>query len=68
MQTDVKKKASIFTTAEINKFISDDSISTPYWLVRKVAVLLAFFGGLRLTETMDLQLERIESNAAGVFG
>lgn len=47
MQTDVKKKAAVFSTEEINNFVKDDSISTAYWLVQKVVVLLAFFGGLR---------------------
>ena len=67
MQTDVKKKADVFTTNDIINFIRDDTIRTPYWLVRKVVVILAFFGGLRLKETLDLDLEKIESTPAGVF-
>ena len=66
MQIDSKKKASVFTTKEIDDFLKDESISTPYWLVRKVAVILAFFGGLRLCETLDLQLEKVQSTAEGV--
>ena len=47
--------------------LSTCMIRTPYWLVRKVVVILAFFGGLRLKETLDLDLEKIESTPAGVF-
>ena len=67
MQTDVKRKAAIFTTAQVNSFVNDNTIGSPYWLVRKIVVILAYFGGLRLTETLELQLEMIESQPDGVF-
>ena len=64
---DVKKKAKVFTKSEINKFLLDGEISTPYWKVRKVIVCLAFFGGLRHTEMMDIKVEFCESTAEGIY-
>ena len=64
---DVKSKAATFSSEEINKFIGDSSISSPYWLVRKVTASVAFYGGLRLSEMMNLSVEKFESSAEGVY-
>jgi len=65
--TDVQKKANIFQTKDINRFVHEDGISTPYWLVRKVVACLAYYGGLRSTEVMGLQVELCESTPEGVY-
>ena len=67
MDTDIKKKATIFTTTEINAFVLDENLSTPYWIVRRSIVCLAYYGGLRHTEIMGLQLEKCESTPEGVY-
>ena len=36
---DVKKKAYIFTKEEIGEFVRNDTLSGPYWLVRKALVI-----------------------------
>ena len=33
---DCKKKAETFSKENFDKFVGDESISTPYWMVRKV--------------------------------
>ena len=55
---DTKKKAKIFTYEEFEKFI-ETGMDDPYWLVRKVLVIISYFGGLRLTEAMNIKLEKI---------
>ena len=50
----------------MDSFVSDENINTPYWMVRKAGVLLAFFGGLRKTEAEALKLEDIISSSDGV--
>ena len=47
---DVKKKAAVFEEGDLETFVAAQDLSTPYWLVRKVVMILAFFGGLRHTE------------------
>ena len=64
---DIKTKARIFSSEEINKFIEDQSSCTPYWLVRKVTACVAFYGGLRLSEVMNLSIEMFISTAEGVY-
>ena len=54
-----KKKAAIFTVEELKAFCSSEELEGGYWLVRKAIVILAYFGGLRLTEAMNLVLEKI---------
>ena len=44
-----------------------DEIATPCWMVRQVIVCLAYYGGLRHTEMMGLQVEMCESTPEGVF-
>ena len=67
MDTDIKKKATVLNTAEINGFVLDENLSTPYWIVRRTIVCLAYYGGLRHTEIMELQLEKCESTPEGVY-
>ena len=64
---DIKTKARVFSALDINKFVLDPEISSPYWLVRKATVCLAYYGGLRHVETMNLKIEMCESTPAGVF-
>lgn len=54
---DVKTKAAIFSLQEFENFIQDNSLSTPYWMVRKACVILSHFGGLRLKELMELEVK-----------
>jgi integrase len=65
--TDVKKKAAVFSKDDLDAFVDNSDLSTPYWLVRKVVVILAFFGGLRHCESMDLKLERFSACPDGVY-
>ena len=41
--TDIKKKAMCFEPEDIADFVRRDSISTPYWLVRKAVMIVTFF-------------------------
>ena len=41
---DIKKKAAIFEPEDIDLFINSSN-NDPYWLVRKVIVILSYFGG-----------------------
>ena len=45
----------------------NDTLSGPYWLVRKALVIIAFFGGLRPTEVISLVLEKISIEQEGVY-
>ena len=65
--TDIKKKANIFSTDDINRFVNWDKIATPYWMVRQVLVCLAYYGGLRHSELMGLRVEMCESSPEDVF-
>ena len=56
---DTKKKASIFSKEEIDCFVMSNELTTPYWLMRLIIVLLAYFGCLRHKETMDLVVENM---------
>ena len=53
--SDVKKKTNVFTREELEKFIKECS-NEPCWLVRKVRIILSYFGGLRQTEAMDVKV------------
>ena len=64
--TDIKKKAAVFSRDEVNTFLISPEVMTPYWLVRKVIVIISVFGGLRHTELMVLSLEKIVSSKEGV--
>ena len=49
----------IFTSEEINKFLFFPE-NSKYWLSRKVFVSLAYFGGLRLNELLNLQIQNLQ--------
>ena len=40
MFTDIAKKAEVFSTKDVDTFLSSPKLSDPYWLVRKIVVLL----------------------------
>ena len=67
LDVDLKTKSRVFYALDINKFELDPEISSPYWLVRKTTNCLAFYGGLRHVETMNLKIEMCESIPAGVY-
>ena len=54
-----EKEYPHFYKEEIGEFDKTETISGLYWLVRKLLVIIAFFGGLRHTEVMSLVLEKI---------
>jgi len=58
LEVDMKKKAPIWDAGKLKKFLVAE-MPTPYWEVRQSIVMMAFFGGLRLQETCDLELEKI---------
>ena len=58
--TDVKQKAAVFTTVDIEQFLLKE-LTTPYWMLRKAVIVFAFCGGLRLQELMDLKVITIVS-------
>ena len=64
---DIKKKAKIFSKEDIQSFVTNECLSGPYWLVRKAIVIVAYFGGLRHTETMALSLEKFTSKKEGMY-
>ena len=62
-----KEKVKTFTMEEFNKFVGNEDISDPYWLVRKVVVIVAYFGGLRFIDTNSLLIENFTSTQDGVL-
>lgn len=62
-----RKEAAVFEFDDLVQFIAGPQISTPYWVVRKVVMIVAYFGGLRHTETMDLKLEKLTIDHEGVW-
>ena len=64
---DIKTKVRVFSALNINKFVLDPEISSPYWLVRKATVCLTYYGGHRHVETINLKIEICESTPAGVY-
>ena len=60
-----KKKAAIFTAEELRTFCEAPELEGAYWLVRKAVVILAYFGGLRLVEALNLVLEKIDNKKDG---
>ena len=58
---------SLIKSFDINKFLEDREISSPFWLVRKACVSVAFYGGLRLSEVMNLKIEKFQSTAEGIY-
>ena len=64
--TDIKRKAGVFESSDIQHFI-ESAENVPYWEVRKVVIILAYFGGLRHTELMDLELEKMVQKEGGIL-
>ena len=50
IDVDIKLKVNVFSTSIISQFLLDADSSTPYWIVRKTIVCLAYYGELRQTE------------------
>ena len=65
--TDIKKKAAVFEMEELGVFVASQELTTPYWLVRKGILILAFFGGLRHFEIMELVIEKFRAITDGVI-
>ena len=63
---DIKKKAAVFSKEELDRFVGDVYLGTPYWCVRKAVVITTYFGGLRKTELESLELEKIVSTPLGI--
>jgi len=61
-----KEKVKTFTMEEFDKFVRSEDISDPYWLVRKVVVIVAYFGGLRFIDTDSLLIEDFTTTQDGV--
>lgn len=61
---DTKVKAAIFDEALLKKFLTDQ-VDSSYWEVRQAIAMTAYFGGLRLTECLDLQLEKFNRGEEG---
>ena len=49
--TDTKKKVAVFEMEDLGVFVASQELTTLYWLVRKVIMILEFFGGLRHFES-----------------
>ena len=66
---DEVKKASLFTSEDIDKFLFDKNIipqwQSRYWLVRRAYVVVAYFGGLRCMEMHNIDLEDLEQSPEG---
>ena len=54
----VRKVASFFDKKDIESFLTFDE-NSPYFLVRKAAVVIALSGGLRTAELRDLSFENV---------
>ena len=55
-ETNIKHRAEIFYTTEVQMFLYNKAQSWDYWLVMKVVLDLVLFGGLRYCESMHLVL------------
>jgi len=62
--TDVKEKATIFEEAKLKMFMVA-KMETSYWLVRQAITIVAFFGGLRHQECLDLVVEKMVRDKDG---
>ena len=62
----VPKQAKVFTSAEINQFLSYNS-SISYWVIRKAAVVCGLYGSLRSVELKGLLVEDVHPSDHGFF-
>lgn len=56
----IKKKAKIFTTEEVNDFMTQAPNENRYWLVRKACVMFSLFGGLRGEELRSIDRSKVK--------
>ncbi len=63
----VPKQAAIFTCQQIEDFLLDPTLSSKYWLVRKVICLLGYFGGFRSCELKSLKFENCQLDSVGYW-
>ena len=61
----MRKKAAVFTLQELIRFCEAPELNGPYWEVRKTIAILAYFGGLRFSELLELELERFTITSKG---
>ena len=54
--TDQKQTATLFTLDQIKQFLTKEGLNSPYWMMRKAVVVLAYFGGLKVKELIDLKV------------
>jgi len=64
-ESDVKKKAAIFDEARLKHFMVEPMDNNTFWEVRQAISIVAFFGGLRLLECMELKLEQFSWTSDG---
>jgi len=64
-ETDVKKKAAIFDEGLLKFFMVEPMENNTYWEVRQAIAIVAFFGGLRFVECVDLKMEMFSWGPAG---
>ena len=50
-----RNTASQFSKEELNTFLQNDELKTPFWVTRKAIAVLMISGGLRLQELKDIQ-------------
>jgi hypothetical protein len=63
---DVKHKAAIFDDVLIKQFMVA-KMDSAYWQVTQAITIMAFFGGLRQQECLDLVLEKVQRGEEGYF-
>jgi hypothetical protein len=47
--------------------VGDHNLSSNYWLVRKVVAGMAYFGGLRSIELLNLQIQDLTNTPEGIY-
>ena len=62
-----KKKAQVFQKEEFDTFVGNLDLTTPYWMVRKAVMVVAYFGGLRHTEADSLNVENFVETTEGII-
>ena len=62
------RQASVMTTAQVEAFLENDTLNTPYWVVRKCYVAMAFTSGARCSELCDMKISDLEEREDGYFG
>ena len=65
--TGTKQRARTFDEVVLKKLLVEKMVKT-FWKVRQAIAIVAFFGGLRLMECLDLKLEEINSTSSLTCG